>query len=139
MPLFAKYLVSIQVLIGMYIDLAKYLENEINMLRTRVQDGINIQELQIKPHKKKNKLVKMCTKIDNLNKFGDIKKRWNKSKDQVIGFICWASTIGAGVASHHYTHNLCIIKLYKEKFKHMIGNNLNLGVVLLYFCLMLLI
>ncbi|KAI9430420.1 hypothetical protein H4582DRAFT_2121947 [Lactarius indigo] len=127
-PVFAKFLVSIQLLIGTYIDLIESLENEINTLRTRVQDGINVQESQIKLHKRENKLAEMRTKINNLNKFfGDIKKRWSKSKDRVIGFVCWAPPIGAGVAPHRYTRDLCVIELYKEKFKHMIGNVLSLG------------
>ena len=133
-PTFANYLTSIQALIGTYIDLVEPLERKINTLRTRVQDRINVQELQTKLDENEAELVKMGTRIVNLKKFFvDIKKRWSKSKDRVIGFVRWAPPIGAGVAPHRYTRDLCVIELYKEKFKHMIGNVLSLGAVLVYF------
>ena len=73
----------------------------------------------------------MRTKIDNLKQFFvNITKRWSNPRDWVIGFVCWAPPIGADVAPHHYTHDLCVIELYKEKFKHMMGNVLSLGAVL---------
>jgi hypothetical protein len=43
-PAFTNYLASIQALIGTYIDLVESLEKKINTLKTRVQDGINVQE-----------------------------------------------------------------------------------------------
>ncbi|KAH9047443.1 hypothetical protein EDB83DRAFT_1461953 [Lactarius deliciosus] len=125
---FKKYLVSIQALIGTYVDSVEPLERKIKTLRTRVQDGINVQESQIKLDKNEAVLAQTRTNIDNLKKFFvDIKKRWSKSKDRVIGFVRWAPPIGAGVAPHRYTCDLCVIELYKEKFKHMIGNVLSLG------------
>jgi hypothetical protein len=130
---FTNYLTSIQALIGMYIDSVESYEKKINTLRTRVQNRINIQESQTKLDENEAELTKMRTKIDNLKKFFvDIKKRWSKSQDQVIGFICWAPPNGAGVAPHRYTRDLCVIELYKNRFKHMIGNILSLGAVLLY-------
>ncbi|EJC99999.1 uncharacterized protein FOMMEDRAFT_142497 [Fomitiporia mediterranea MF3/22] len=127
-PAFTNYLASIQALIGTHIDSVEYLEEKINTLKTRVQDGINVQESQIKLDENEVELAKAHTKIDNLKKFFvDIKKRWSKSKDRVVGFVRWAPPIGAGVAPHRYTRDLCVIELYKEKFKHMIGNVLSLG------------
>ena len=80
------------------------------------------------------KLAKTHTKIESLKKFFiDIKKKWSRTKDRVIGFICWAPSIGVSVAPHCYTQDLCVIELYKEKFKHMTGNVLSLGAVLVYF------
>ncbi|KAH9047158.1 hypothetical protein EDB84DRAFT_1264204 [Lactarius hengduanensis] len=125
---FKKYLVSIQALIGTHVDSVEPLEKKIKTLRTRVQDGINVQESQIKLDKYKAVLAQTRTNIDNLKEFFvDIKKRWSKSKDRVIGFVRWAPPIGAGVAPHRYTRDLCVIELHKEKFKHMIGNVLSLG------------
>ncbi|KAI0262720.1 hypothetical protein BC834DRAFT_925125 [Gloeopeniophorella convolvens] len=127
-PAFTNYLVSIQALIGTHIDSVEYLENKINTLKTRVQDGINVEESQIKLDENEAELSKTRTKIDNLKTFFvDIKKRWSKRKDRVIGFVRWAPPIGAGVAPHRYTRDLCVIELYKDKFKHMIGNVLSLG------------
>ena len=133
-PAFTNYLASIQAVIGTHIDSVESLEKKINTLRTRVQDGINVQESQIKLDENEAELAKTRTKIDDLKKFFvDIKKRWSKPKDRVIGFVCWAPPIGVGVAPHRYTRDLCVIELYKEKFKHMIGNVLSLGAVLVYF------
>lgn len=133
-PAFTNYLASIQALIGTHIDSVESLEKKINTLRTRVQNGINVQESQSKLHENEAEFAKTRTRIDNLKKFFvDIKKRWSKSKDRVIGFVRWAPPIGAGVAPHRYTRDLCVIELYKEKFKHMIGNVLSLGAVLVYF------
>ncbi|KAI9430417.1 hypothetical protein H4582DRAFT_2086958 [Lactarius indigo] len=63
-PAFANYLVSIQVLIGAYMDSVESLEKKINMLRTRVQDGINVQESQIELDKKENELAEMHVRED---------------------------------------------------------------------------
>ena len=133
---FTNYLVSIQALIGTLIDSVESLEKKINTLKTRVQDGINVEESQIKLDVNETELAKTRTKIDNLKTFFvNIKKRWSRPKDRVIGFVRWAPPIGAGVAPHRYTRDLCVIELYKDKFKHMIGNVLSLGAVLisLYF------
>ena len=128
---FTNYLASIQALIGTHIDSVESLEKKINTLRTRVQDGINVEESQTKLDENEAELAKTRTKIDTLKTFFvDIKKRWSKPKDRVIGFVRWAPPIGVGDASHRYTRDLCVIELYKEKFKHMIGNVLSLGAVL---------
>ena len=104
------------------------------MLRTRVRDGIDVHVSQTKLDENKAELAKTRTKIGNLKKFFvDVKKRWSRSNDRAIGFVRWAPPIGAGVAPHRYTCDLCVIKLYKEKFKHMIGNVLSLGAVPVYF------
>lgn len=133
-PAFTNYLASIQAHIGTHIDSVESLEKKINTLRTKMQDGIDFRESQIKLDENEAELAKTRTKIDNLKKFFvDIKKRWSKSKDRVIGFVRWAPPIGGGVAPHRYTRDLCVIELYKEKFKHMIGNVLSLGAVLVYF------
>ena len=133
-PAFTNYLASIQAHIGTHIDSVESLEKKINTLRPKMQDGIDFRESQIKLDENEAELAKTRTKIDNLKKFFvDIKKRWSKSQDRVIGFVRWAPPIGGGVAPHRYTRDLCVIELYKEKFKHMIGNVLSLGAVLVYF------
>jgi hypothetical protein len=127
---FKNYLASIQALIGTHMDSVESLEKKINTLRTRVQDGgINVQESQqTKLDENEAELAKTRTKINSLKKFFvDIKERWSKPEDRVIGFVRWAPPIGAGVAPHRYTRDLCVIELYKDKFKHMIGNVLSLG------------
>jgi hypothetical protein len=99
-----------------------------------VWDGIDVQELRIKLIHYEVELARTRSEIYNLKKFFvDINKRWGKPKDRVIWFVRWAPPISAGVAPHRYTRDLCVIELYKEKFKHMIGNALSLGAVLVYF------
>jgi hypothetical protein len=133
-PAFRNYLTSIQALIGTHVDSVEIFEKKINTFKTRVQNGINVQESQTNLDDNEAALAKTLTKIDNLKKFFvDIKKRWSKSNDRVIGFVRWAPPIGVGVPPHHYTCDLCVIELYKEKFKHMMGNVLSLGAALLYF------
>ena len=79
---FTNYLASIQALIGMHIDLVGSLERKINTFRTRVQEGINFQELQSKLDEHEADLAKMHTKIDDLRKFFvNIMRRWSKSED----------------------------------------------------------
>jgi hypothetical protein len=135
-PAFKNYLASIQALIGTHIDSVEYLEKKTNTLRTRVQDGINVQESQTKLDENEAELAKTRNRISSLKKFFvDIKERWSRPKDRVIGFVRWAPPIGAGVAPRRYTRDVCVIELYKDKFTHMIGNVLSLGAVPVYFSL----
>ncbi|KAI0247604.1 hypothetical protein BJV78DRAFT_1380229 [Lactifluus subvellereus] len=127
-PAFKNYLASIQALIGTHIDAVASLEKKITTFRGRVQDGINVVESQKKLGEHETELANTRTKIEDLkNFFVNIKKKWSKAKERVIGFVCWAPSIGVGVAPHRYTRDLCVIELDKEKFKFMIGNVLSLG------------
>ncbi|KAI0033279.1 hypothetical protein K488DRAFT_48055 [Vararia minispora EC-137] len=125
---FKNYLASIQAVISTYNDAAEVLETKISKLRARLQGGIDDQESQAKLDENEAEFAKTRNKIEKLKQFFvEIKKRWSKPKDRVIGFVRWAPPIGVGVAPHCYTRDLCVIELYKEKFKHMIGNVLSLG------------
>jgi hypothetical protein len=74
-----------------------------------------------------DQLTKTVTKIDALKAFFvDVKKRWSKLKDRVIGYVVWTPPIGVGVP-HRYTRDLCVIKLDKKKFRKFRGNVLSLG------------
>lgn len=113
---FKKYLVSIQALIGTHIDAVASLEKKITTFRSRVQDGINVVESQKKLGKHETELADTRTKIEDLkNFFVDIKKKWSKAKERVIGFVRWAPPIGVGVAPHRYTRDLCVIELYTRR------------------------
>lgn len=127
-PAFKNYLASIQVLIGTHIDAVEILERKVSTLRDRVQRGVNIADSQKKLDESTAELAKTRTKIEDLKEFFvDIKKHWSKAKDRVIGFVCWAPSLGVGVAPHRYTRDLCVIELDKTKFRAMIGNVLSLG------------
>lgn len=131
---FTNYLASIQAVISTYNDTAEALDTNISTLRARLEGGIDDQELQAKLDENEAELVKTRTKIEKLKRFFvEIKKRWSKPKDRVIGFVRWAPPIGVDVAPRRYTRDLCVIELYKEKFKYMIGNILSLGAALVYF------
>lgn len=133
-PAFRKYLASIQALIGVHIGAIESLERKASAHRTGIRNGIDVEESQTKLDRTEYELGQMRSKIDALkNFFVEIKKRWSRRKDRVIGFVRWAPPIGVGVPPHRYTRDLCVIQLYKEKFKHMSGNVLSLGAVLLYF------
>ena len=131
-PVYTNYLASIQALIGtLIIGTVEILEQSINTFRGRAEAGINVEDSQVRLAEAEADLTKTRTKIDKLKKFFvDIKKRWSKRKDRVIGFVVWAPPIGAGVAPHRYTRDLCVIELYKDKFKNMVGNVLSLGALL---------
>ena len=130
-PAFKNYLASIRALISTHIDAVASLEKKITTFRGRVQDGINVVESQKKLGEHETELANTRTKIEDLkNFFVNIKKKWSKGKERVIGFVRWAPPIGVGVAPHRYTRDLCVIELYKEKFKFMIGNVLSLGALI---------
>lgn len=131
---FRNYLASIQAAISTCNETAEALNTKISKLTARLQDGIGDQESQAKLVENEAELAKTHIKIKKLKRFFvDVKKRWSKPKDRVIGFVRWAPPISVGVPPHGYTRDLCVIELYKEKFKYMIGNVLSLGAALLYF------
>lgn len=127
---YKKYLGEIQVHIKVLTDSVESLERRVKTLGDRVQGGINIKESQARLAEYEAELAKMHTKVDQVKKFSTKIKRWSKLKDCVIGFVVWAPSIGIGNAPHSYTHDFCIIKLYKDRFRHMVGNVLSLGMVL---------
>ena len=101
-----------------------------------MEGGINVEESQAKLEEHEAELAKLHTKIDTLKKFFvNIKKRWSKPKDRVIGFVRWAPPFGTAVP-HRYTRDVCVIELYKDKFKHLLGNVLSLGAILVFISLL---
>ncbi|KAH7882272.1 hypothetical protein F5I97DRAFT_1816898, partial [Phlebopus sp. FC_14] len=128
---FKNYLASIQAHISTLNDSVDAFQKKLNTFRGRVADGINVAESQAKLEENEAKLAKIRTKIVALKKFYvNMNKKWSKPKDRVIGFVAWAPSIGLGVPPHGYTRDLCVIELYKDRFKHMISNVLSLGAVL---------
>lgn len=130
-PAFKSYLASIQALIGTLLDAASSLERNITTFGARVQDGINGEASQKKLREYELELANTHTKVEKLKGFFvNVKKRWGRSKERVIGFVRWAPSIGVGVAPHRYKRDLCVIELDKERFRSMIGNVLSLGTLL---------
>lgn len=134
-PAFKTYLASIQALIGTLNDTAASLELKITGLRRRVENGDNVEEWQRKLGEHEAQLANTRTQIQDLKDFFvNIKKKWSKPKDRVIGFVRWAPPIGVGVAPHRYMRDLCVVELDKAKFRFMIGNVLSLGTLLFNSC-----
>lgn len=130
-PAFKNYLASIQALIGTHMNVVESLEKKITTFRRRVEDGVNVADSQKKLVEHETDLTNTRTKIDDLkNFFVDIKTKWSKPKQRVIGFVRWAPPIGVGAAPHRYTRDLCVVELDKAKFKSMIGNVLSLGALI---------
>lgn len=130
---FTNYLFSIQTLIGANVDTVKSLERKIQALNTGIQGGINIQQSLAKLAELEADVAKLSAKTAVLQDFFvDIKRRFSKARDRVIGFVRWSPPIGTGVPPHRYTRDVCVIELYKEKFKHLMGNVLSLGAMLFF-------
>ncbi|KAH6906946.1 hypothetical protein BKA70DRAFT_1491731 [Coprinopsis sp. MPI-PUGE-AT-0042] len=120
---FAEYLNSIQAAIGKRYNSVETLEGRIRSLSGRAEDGIEIRRTEIELE-----LSKIRREIGGLKRFYiDIEHRWSQPKDRAIGFVCWSPPIGVGDAPNRYTNDFCVIELYKDKFRNMIGNVLNLG------------
>ena len=126
---FTKYLASIQANIGALNDTVDDLEERSKTLTRRVETGgDNAQKSAGELAETQDQLAKTVIKIDALKAFFvDVKKRWSKSKDRIIGYVVWAPPIGVGVPPHRYTRDLCVIKLDKKKFRKFRGNVLSLG------------
>ena len=124
-----NYLASIQAKIGNLNNTAGFLENRARVLMRRV--GACGEEAEESAHElteTQNQLTRIVIKIDALKAFFvDVRKRWSKLQDRVIGYVVWAPPIGVAVPPHSYTRDLCVIRLDKKKFQKFRGNVLSLG------------
>lgn len=127
---FKNYLASIQAHIGTLIETASTYKTSIANLTTRVQNRqiAEQSESQKRLDQFETDLAKTHSQIELLKRFFvDVRKRWSKDKDRVIGFVRWAPSYGVGLPPDCYTRDLCVIELDKKKFRFMIGNVLSLG------------
>lgn len=129
---FTKYLSSIQgCLFSLNYELNQC-EKRINKYRMRVRDGVDLQESHARLEENEAALVRSRSEIDKVKEFDeDIKQNWSTPENRVIGFIRWAPPYD--VDARGYTSDLCVVELYKEKFKHLTGNVLSPGRVLVFF------
>ena len=131
-PAFTNYLASIQAHIGTLIESVDAIEKNITTRTFNVQNGIGLPQSQIDLDNHVAERNRLRTKINTLKAFFvDIKKRWGKIAQRVIGHVVWAPPIGVGVAPHQYTRDLCVVQLYKKSFSNLLGNVLSLGAVLI--------
>ena len=129
-PTFTKYLTSIQARIGTLIDTVDNIEERIRTLTLDVQNGIGLPQSKHNLDDKMAERTRLRRNIDALKAFFvDMKKRWSKITQRIIGHVAWAPPIGVGVAPHQYTRDLCVVELYKDRFSNLLGNVLSLGAV----------
>ncbi|KAH8980960.1 hypothetical protein EDB86DRAFT_3087553 [Lactarius hatsudake] len=115
-PAFTNYLFSIQANIGTLNDVAVSLERRTKTLTKRLEaGGDNAQKSAVAGIKELKAF------------FVDVKTRWSKLEDRVIGYVVWAPPISVNVPPHRYTRDLCVIKFDKKKFRKFRGNVLSLG------------
>ncbi|KIM25253.1 hypothetical protein M408DRAFT_331350 [Serendipita vermifera MAFF 305830] len=128
-PAFTNYLASVQANIGTLIETVDSLEKRAKTLTRRVEaDGDDAQKSAGELEETQGELTKTRAKIDALKAFFvNVKRRWSKVKDRIIGYVVWAPPLGVGVPPHRYTRDLCVIKLDKKKFRNFRGNVLSLG------------
>ncbi|KAI0649850.1 hypothetical protein C8Q79DRAFT_1006169 [Trametes meyenii] len=127
-PAFTNYLASIQAKIDNQVDTVEPLEKQITTLKTKVENEIDVDVSRDKLAEKEEELRKTLGRIEKMKAFFvTVSTKWSKPKDRVIGFVRWAPPIGVGVPPHRYTHDLCVVELYKDKFKNFAGNILSLG------------
>ncbi|KAH9180783.1 hypothetical protein EDB89DRAFT_2062445 [Lactarius sanguifluus] len=113
-PAFTNYLASIQANIGTLNDAIVSLERRTKTLMKRVEAGDD--------NAQKSAGIKALKAF-----FVDVKTRWSKLEDRVVGYVVWAPPISVNVPPHRYTRDLCVIKLDKKKFRKFRGNVLSLG------------
>ncbi|KAH9001043.1 hypothetical protein EDB92DRAFT_1962115 [Lactarius akahatsu] len=126
-----KYLASIQANIGTLndVDVVVSLERRTKTLTKRVDAGGDYAQTSAgELVETRDQLTKTVTKIKTLKAFFvDVKMRWSKLEDRVIGYVVCAPPIGVSDPPHRYTRDLCVIKLDKKKFRKFRGNVLSVG------------
>lgn len=125
---FTSYLASIRAMINNHVDTVGPLEKQIGALKTKIENEIDVDVSRVKLLEKEDELRKTRERIDELRAFFvTVNTKWSDPKDRVIGFVRWAPPIGVSAAPHRYARDLCVVELYKDKFKNFEGNILSLG------------
>ena len=129
---FTGYLTLIQAHIGTLIETINTTQTKIEAFRANVQNKIDLPQSQLDLDNYVAERDRLHNIIAELKAFFvDIKKHWRKPSHRVIGHVVWAPPIGVGVPPHQYTRDFCVVQLHKEKFTHLLGNVLSLGVMLI--------
>ncbi|KAI9060051.1 hypothetical protein FKP32DRAFT_1085663 [Trametes sanguinea] len=126
---FTSYLALVQGTIGNLLETAEYLSGRAQALAAPAADDYSRSTmLQQDLHGVEHQLVATREQINVLKAhFVKLKKEWSKPKDRVIGYAVWSPPLGAAMPPHSYTRDICVIKLDKDKFRHLRGNFLSLG------------
>ena len=128
---FANYKSKIQADIGTLLDTIVSLEKRVATYQRKVDDGIDLDNSRILLQENKAELSKTRRHVDELKMhFLIIHKKWSNRKSRIIGHVVWAPPIRTGQEPHHFTCDLCVIQLNKDKFRNLLGNVLNFGAVI---------
>lgn len=123
-----NYLSHIQKVIGRLLDSVEPFQAKVKTFQARVRDGIDVEESQALLHENEVLLAKTTRDVEALKRFFlAVVQKWGSPNNRIIGHVLWSPPIGVGVEPDGYTRDLCVVELYKSKFKHMIGNVLSLG------------
>lgn len=128
---FTNYKSSIQAYIGTLLDATKSLEKRVETYKRKVEEENDLERSKVLLEENEVELSKTKRHIEELKvHFLVIHKRWSNRKNRIIGHVVWAPPIGTGQDPYDFTCDLCVIQLNKEKFRHLMGNVLNLGAVI---------
>ncbi|KIM43489.1 hypothetical protein M413DRAFT_25852 [Hebeloma cylindrosporum] len=112
---FANLLASIKSRIGSLNDTVGMLEER--AIRLTEGSRYTAEQAAARLVEDQDKLSKARTAIKELKKFFvQIRKHWTKTADRVIGYVVWSPPISVSPAPHHYTTDICVIKLDEKKF-----------------------
>jgi hypothetical protein len=126
---FTNYLVFIQSSIGTFLDTAEYLDRRVMTLTDLVEGGGPCAEQSaLDLPGVQEQLRTTRAKIDALKAyFVEVRKKWSKVKNRIIGHVVWAPHISVATPPHPYTQDICVIKLLEDKFPNFRRNVLSLG------------
>ncbi|KAF9049012.1 hypothetical protein BJ165DRAFT_1580826, partial [Panaeolus papilionaceus] len=121
--MFRAHLQSIRNRIVNCIHGARYDQRYVDRYKNKVKTGVDLPKSQLALEEAEATLVKSHAHLNRVKEcYADIVKNWSSRENRTIGFVIWSPPLGVGAAPHQYTRDLCVVELYKEKFKNLIGN-----------------
>jgi hypothetical protein len=126
---FSDLLISTQGRIGTMNTTVTLLEKEIQALTMLLENNPGRTGTEQELTKYRGELDNSRAAIGELTEFyRKVKRDWSKPKDRIIGYVFWAPPISFSTSPNGYTVDVCVIKLYEEKFlENFRGNVVDLG------------
>ncbi|KAF9036790.1 hypothetical protein BJ165DRAFT_1394853 [Panaeolus papilionaceus] len=121
--IFKSYLESIRIHIVRRIWDSRRGQQRVDEYKTKVQTGVDLPKSRFTLEEAEANLVKSRAQLNRVKEFyADIVKNWSSRKNRTIGFVTWSPPLGLGAAPHCFTRDLCVVELYEDKFRNMMGN-----------------
>lgn len=96
--------------------------------QAKLTDAPEMPELQARVCEKRRALSDTQDQVASLVTLSDsVDKEWSSEENRIIGSVEWAPSISLSVPPHQYTLDLSVLKLQKDRFKHLEGNMIRLG------------